>query len=141
MGVAENEGETEMDLRFDALLAQALREWPSEIDLSQLGKISPESSRYTIKGLYDKTDEIEERYYGTAEEIILRNLHGGIADVLHAVGAYVTCARLADLRPEVIRIKFEMHLRGCMEGPDPTFPPEDITVGEQYFSVNQPLKT
>ncbi|NOU10516.1 MAG: hypothetical protein HOO98_10920 [Nitrospira sp.] len=130
-----------MDLKFDALLARALRDWPSEIDLSQLEQSTPESSRYAIKGLYDKTDEIEERYYGIAEEIILRNLHGGIADVLHAAGAYVTRVRLADLRPEAIRVKFEMHLRGCMEGPDPTFPPEDIKVGEQYFSVNQSLKT
>jgi hypothetical protein len=141
MGVSENEGETDVDLRFDALLAQALREWPSEIDLSQLEKISPESSRYTIKGLYDKTDEIEKRYYGTAEEIIFRNLHGGIAFVIHEAGAYVTRVRLVDLRPEAIRAKFERHLRDCMEGPDPTFPPEDIKVGEQYFSVNQSLKT
>lgn len=130
-----------MDLKFDALLARALRDWPSEIDLSQLEQSTPESSRYAIKGLYDKTDKIEERYYGIAEEIILRNLHGGIADVLHAAGAYVTRVRLADLRPEAIRVKFEMHLRGCMEGPDPTFPPEDIKDGEQYFSVNQSLKT
>lgn len=137
MDVSGNDGETEMDLKFDALLARALRDWPSEIDLSQIERSGPELSRYTIKGLYDKTDEIEERYYGTAEEIILRNLHGGIADVLHAAGPYVTRLRLADLRPEAVRVKFERHLRGCMEGPDPTFPPQDIKVGERYFAVNQ----
>lgn len=129
-----------MDLKFDALLAQALRDWPSEIDLSKLEKGSPESLRYTIEGLGERADKIEERYYGAAEEIIFRNLHGGIANVLHTVGAYVTRVRLTDLRPEAIRVKFEMHLRDCMEGPDPTFLPEDIKVGEQYFSVNQSLK-
>lgn len=130
-----------MDLKFDALLARALQDWPPEVDLSQLEKCSPESSRYTIKGLYDKTDEIEERYFGTADEIILRNLHGGIYNVLHSIGAYVTRVRLADLRPETIRSKFEKHLRDCMEGPDPTFPPEDIRVGEQYFAANQSSET
>jgi len=130
-----------MDLRFDVLLARALQDWPDEIDLSQIEKSSPESSLYSIKDLYEKTDEIEERYYGTAEEIILRNLHGGISGVLHSIGPYVIRVRLADLRPEAIRVKFEKHLRDCMEGPDPTFPPEDIKVGEQYFAVNQSLKT
>lgn len=141
MGGSGNESEATMDLKFDALLTRALQDWPSEIDLSQLEQSASESSRYAIKGLYDKADEIEERYYGTVEEIILRNLHGGIADVLHAVGAYVTRARLADLRPEAIRVKFERHLRGCMEGPDPTFPPEDIRVGKQYFTANQSSET
>ncbi|UVT15736.1 MAG: hypothetical protein H8K04_18355 [Nitrospira sp.] len=127
-----------MDLKFDTLLARALQDWPPEVDLSQLEKGSPESSRYTIKGLYDKEGEIDERYFGTAEEIIMRNLHSGIYTVLHSIGPYVTHVRLADLRPEAIRVKFEKHLRDCMEGPDPTFPPEDIRLGEQYFSANQP---
>ncbi len=130
-----------MNLKFDALLARALQDWPSEIDLSQLEIYDPQSARYAIKGLYEREEEIDKRYFGTAEEILMRNLHSGIYTVLHSIGAYVTNVRLADLRPDTIRVKFEKHLRDCMDGPDPTFPPEDIQVGEQYFAANQSSKT
>lgn len=128
-----------MDLKFEDLLDRALRDWPSEVDLSSLQRSSPEATRYIIEGLYDMTGTIEERYYGAGDEILLRNLHGGIYSVLHDAAAYVTRVRLTDLRPEAIRISFERLLRGCMEGPDPTFPPADIEVGKGYFATNPPL--
>lgn len=128
-----------MDLKFEILLARALKDWPSEVDLSILEKSGSDETRYTIKGLSDMENTIDERYYGAGDEILLRNLHSAIYTVLHKVAAHVTHVRLADLRLEAVRVSFEKFLRGCMEGPDPTFPPADIQVGEQYFAANPPL--
>lgn len=128
-----------MDLNFSILLTRALLDWPKEIDLAALTRSSPDTTRYSIEGLYGMAEKVDERYYDTPEEIILRNMHGAIYEVLHAAGAYVTHVRISDLRSEAIRTSFERHLRECMSRPALEYTAEDIELGGKYFSVNPPL--
>jgi hypothetical protein len=57
---------------------------------SVLIRYDPLSDRYSVKGLYDLSDEREAHYIGSAEEIIMRNLHNSIFGVLHEAALCVS---------------------------------------------------
>jgi hypothetical protein len=125
-----------MPLNFDSLLAKACLDYPEEIDLNFLLQPGENANRYTIKGLGLVCDDIADRYIGTPDEIIFRNLHSAIYSVLHGVGAFVTGVKLSTLRPEAIRIRFEKHLRHAMNMPDLGYSLADIELAKKYFDIN-----
>jgi hypothetical protein len=125
-----------MSLRFNDLLVRALLEWPTEIDLRILSRSDPASKRYLIDGLYDISDALEARYIGSAEEMIMRNLHWVIYEVLHEVAANVTRVKTSDLRSDAIRSGFEKNLMDCMKMSELGASPQDIELGKRYFAEN-----
>ena len=72
----------------------------------------------------------------TPEEVIMRNLHDAIYEVLHGVAAYTTRVKMSELRPEAIRIRFERRLQKGMEMPEIGYSSEDIELVKKYFSEN-----
>ena len=124
-----------MSLNFNDLLSKAFFDWPDEVDLNPL--LMGGNGRYSIKGLGQMSDAISERYICTSEEIMLRNLHDAIYEVLHGVAAYTTRVKMSELRAEAIRIRFERRLRNAMEMSELGYSPEDIERARQYFSENQ----
>jgi hypothetical protein len=126
-----------VSLKFNVLLRRALLEWPEVADLSVLVRHDPLSDRYSVKGLYDLSDAREAHYIGSTEEIIMRNLHNSIFGVLHEAALCVSRIRPADLREAAIRVRFEKHLKNCMEMPELRFLPADIELGKRYFAENE----
>lgn len=125
-----------MTLNFNDLLNRAFLDWPSKINLSDLVKSGSESTRYSIKGLYEISEDVAARYIGTPEEVILRNLHDAIYEVLHGVSAYVTRIEMSELRREAIRSRFEARLHDGIKIPELNCSPEDIQLIKDYFSEN-----
>lgn len=126
-----------MTFNFSDLLAKALLDWPDEIDLSPLMRSGNDPMRYSIQGLGQMSDSITERYIGTSEEVMLRNLHEAIYEVLHGAAAYTTRIRMSELRSEAIRSKFEKRLQNAMQIPELDYNPEDIQLIQKYFERNQ----
>ncbi|MFM0313726.1 hypothetical protein PQR36_02495 [Paraburkholderia nemoris] len=125
-----------MSLKFGDLLARALQEWPAEIDLKHLVRSSPTSTGYTVRGLAEISDAIEAQHIGVVDEIIMRNLHCVIYEVVHAAAAYVIRIKVSELRPETVRQKLDRNVRDCMEMPDLGYPPDAIALGKRYFTEN-----
>ncbi|WP_157221517.1 hypothetical protein [Herbaspirillum sp. YR522] len=124
-----------MTLKFNDLLVKAFLDWPQEIDLNPLVKGGDE--RYSIKGLGQMSDAISKGYIGTSEEVMLRNLHDAIYEVLHGVAAYTTRIKISELRPEAIRIRFERRLQNALKMPELGYLSEDIKLVKRYFSTNE----
>lgn len=124
-----------MLLNFRDLLAKAYLDLPEEVDLSSL--VQRSGNRYSVKGLYDLSDDAASQYIGTPEEVILRNLHDAIYAVLHDAAAYITRVRISELRPEAIRLRFERHLHNGIKIPELNYRPEDIELVKKYFHVNE----
>ena len=125
-----------MQYKFDRLLEHALNEWPSVIDLSEILTDGGDLTRYQVKGLALTSDEIAEHYIGDAEEIIFRNLHSAIHDVLHGSATFVTRVIMSNLRPGNIRTRFEVRLKSATEILDLGYSFEDIELARRYFAEN-----
>jgi hypothetical protein len=137
MGVSGNREQREsMSVKFNDLLARALAEWPSEIDINPMLRSDPISNRYSVGGLGEMADAIGDRYIGSEEEIFMRNLHWVIFEVLRSVAPNVTRIKLRDLSPDAVRNGFERNLKRCMEVPDLGYPPTAIELGKRYFAEN-----
>jgi hypothetical protein len=129
--------EIEMSLKFSDLLAKALSEWPTEIRLDPLRTYGPDSAGYTVIGLAEISDAIEAQHIGKADEIIMRNMHCVIYEVVHSVAAYVTRIKMSELRPAAVQEKLDRNVRDCMEMPDLGYPPTAIELGKRYFAENR----
>ncbi|WP_153138729.1 hypothetical protein [Paraburkholderia agricolaris] len=125
-----------MSLTFGDLFARALLEWPVEIDLGRLVRSAPASTSYTVRGLAEISDAIEARHIGTADEIIMRNLHYAIYRAVRDAAAYIVRIKMSDLRSDPIRYKFEEAIKDCMTNLDCGFLSIDIELGKRYFSEN-----
>ncbi len=123
-------------LNFDYLFKQAISVWPNELDLSRLQSTTPEFANYTVKGLGMILDEIEELYIGKENEIIWRDLHCAIYEVLHAVAKFVLEFKVSAIRPESVRFIFERRLKTAASSQDLGWCPEDYEAVESYFSQN-----
>ena len=122
-------------LGFSNLLQRALMEWPSVVDLSTLDYSLTAEPRYSVRGLGEFEEVISARYYGRADEILMRNLHYVIFVMLHKVAANCTQMRMADLRPESLKAYFEEWLNKSLKIDG--WGNADIALVERYFSLNQ----
>jgi hypothetical protein len=126
-----------MQYEFDKLLANALADWPVEINMRNIQSSGSDSVRYTVKGLGVMSDAISERYIGKAEEVIFRSLHQSIYTALHGAASYVISLKTSSLRPDGIRTRFENHLKAGMSNADIGYSEEDIAVCKAYFDANK----
>jgi hypothetical protein len=125
-----------MTLKFSDLLAKALLEWPTEIRLEPLRTYGSDSTRYTVDGLAEISDAIEAQHIGVADEIIMRNLHCVIYEVIHGAAAYTTRVKTCELRSTAIQSRLERNIKRCMDIPDLGYSLEDIELGKRYFAEN-----
>lgn len=99
-----------IQLKFDELFRQALMDWPEALDLSVLEYATEDLSRYCVKGLGAKSEEMEEKYIGTALEVIFCDLHLSIYTVVLAAAKNVMEIQMSLVRPEAVRLVFERRL-------------------------------
>jgi hypothetical protein len=128
-------------LNFEELFRQALSEYPEELDLSELQKNALDFSRYTVKGLYSIFEQAEELYIGSDVEIIMRNLHSSIYEVVLAAAKNITKIKSSSIRREIVKLIFENRLRNTAAATDLIWRPEDYALIESYFIENPSLAT
>ena len=125
-----------MDLEFSVLMAQALSEWPQQLDF-QLFHVSKDISNYSVKGLSIMADSIADKYINHELEVIYRHLHLAIEIELHKVARHVTKMSTCNLRPESVRIKFESFLLEIKNGlNDCGWGDLDLKIVDEYFRIN-----
>lgn len=125
-----------MQLDFGHLFKEALKDWPAEIDVIELAVNKGNPIRYSIEGLYELYDDIASKYIGTSEEVMLRNLHDAIYEVLHTASAYITHIKMTELRPQPIRLVFERRITSVLEEKDLGWQIDDIDKVKLYFAQN-----
>ena len=125
-----------MHYKFENLLKIALKDWPVDIDLSEIQYSNNDPSTYTINGLGIMSDLISEKYIGSPEEVIFRNLHQSIYAVLHAAAPNILTIKTSNIRDASVRSRFEKHLKMGMENSEIGYSREDILVCSKYFHEN-----
>jgi len=125
-----------MQLDFENLFAQALTDWPAEIDLSVLERSAPDLSRYAVKGFGALSDEIENKYIGTKAEALIRTLHYAISEVIHAAAKSILKLETSAIRPQAVRLIFEKRLKDAAAASDLNWQPEDHALADAYFAQN-----
>ncbi|MEB0013529.1 hypothetical protein QN379_05690 [Glaciimonas sp. Gout2] len=88
-----------MNLDFESLFRQALKNWPNKIDLSTLQYATLDIESYTIKGLGKISNEIKDKCVGTKMEVITRTLQGALYSVIHATAKTVLKLECSSIRP------------------------------------------
>ncbi|MEG2468785.1 MAG: hypothetical protein RSB86_15465 [Comamonas sp.] len=125
-----------MNYKFDNLLKIALKDWPVDIDLSEIHYSKNDPSKYTVKGLGIMSDLISEKYIGSPDEVIFRNLHQSIYAVLHAAAPNVWAIKISNIRHASVRNRFEKHLKIGVENSEIGYSREDILLCSKYFHEN-----
>ena len=82
------------------------------------------------------SDLISEKYIGSPEEVIFRNLHQSIYAVLHAAAPNILTIKTSNIRDASVRSRFEKHLKMGMENSEIGYSREDILVCSKYFHEN-----
>ncbi|MEM5787434.1 MAG: hypothetical protein AAGU11_08960 [Syntrophobacteraceae bacterium] len=116
-------------LQFAKLFRLAVRDWPHWINLNPIEYY--DSKRYQVVGLYKLSDEIADKYIGSKDEVIMRNLHDAFYIVLRRAAICCTRLRVKDLRESEVRIHFEQRLKKVTEDAD--WGKEDFELIELYF--------
>lgn len=125
-----------MRLDFESLFRQALKDWPEALDLRVLEYTTPDLSRYTVKGLGNLSDEIEESYIGTDVEIIFRDLHISIYTVVREAAKYVLEINMSTIRAEAVRLVFERRIKYAVSATNLNWSQADYDLVESYFAHN-----
>lgn len=125
-----------MEYKFENLLHQAIKDWPTEIGMADLLKNSSSPDRYAVVNLGELHDSISEIYIGKDNEVLYRSLHQSIFEVLHNIAASVTRVRMLDLRHTSVRFRFEKHLKIGAETPELGYSEQDIEMVKRYFESN-----
>lgn len=123
---------------FDTLLARAFTDWPKEVDVGEIQHASPEKkavNSYTLSGLGDWVDEIDERYLGDPERVLKTNMHDAIYIVLHKAGFYCGVIKLQDLRKELIQKWFETLLQDAANEEELGWSLEALALVKSYFAA------
>ena len=115
------------------MLAQALTEWPQQIDL-KLTHQSHNGDRYIVEGLGHLADSIGDAYIGHCDEVFYRNLHWAINIVIHETAKYITIIHLKDLRQEAIKKVFDRYLSKILENHN-DWTDIDLTAIKKYLEV------
>ncbi|CAK0752984.1 Immunity protein 63 domain-containing protein [Gammaproteobacteria bacterium] len=123
-------------LDFENIIKQALTDWPKELDVSELQHASLNLDRYTVNGLGALSDEIEEKYIGKENEVIHRELHNAIYEVIHEAAKCITNIQASSIRSEAVRLVFERRLRKSASSLGLNWQPEDFTLVRSYFEQN-----
>ena len=123
-------------LRFETLLRQALTDWPEFLDLSALEIADATLGRYSVKGLVQLAEKIDEKYIGDEWEVILRELHWSIFTIIHDVARSVTSLPLVAIRAEAVRLIFHDRLRRAVESKDAEWKEADYEIVRAYFETN-----
>ncbi len=125
------------ELLFKNLFARALKDWPEEIIFGIL--IRYDSPGYSVEGLYNFAEEIENIYINQNDEVIMANLHWRIFGVLHGLAEFALKVRMQDLRPERVQKIFEDDIRNILEESSRSnWTAEDVQLVQDYFAVNYP---
>jgi hypothetical protein len=130
-----------MQLNFEYLFRRVLTDWPDELDLSVLERATPDLGRYAVKGLGTLSDDIEAKYIGKENEIIWRDLHSAMYEVIHAAAKTVLEIKVHSIRPEAVRLVFEKRLNRSAAATTLNWLPEDYALAEAYFAQNPPTET
>lgn len=125
-----------MNFKFENLLGLAFEDWPVDIDLSDIQYSKDDVSKYSIKGLGVMADIISEKYIGSPEEVLFRNLHQSIYSTLHVIAPNALSIRISCIRPASVKIRFEKHLKTGMHNPEIGYSKDDILICERYFNEN-----
>lgn len=125
-----------MNYKFENLMKIALKDWPADIDLSEIQYSKNDPSTYTIKGLGIMSDTISEKYIGNPEEVIFRSLHQSIYSVLHAAAPNILTIKTSNIRHASVRSRFEKHLKMGMENSEIGYSKGDILACTKYFHEN-----
>lgn len=118
---------------FETLLHKALNEWPKEMSFDLLYQSNSSESRYSVKGLFELCEKITKPYLGTADEILMRNLHDAIYGVLHGLAAFCDRVNLKQLRKEAVQRDFENRLEYCQKQKNAGWTNEDRKLIGEYF--------
>ncbi len=129
---------TEAIKNFDALIVEALAEWPQQISFGRIDiDYSPareERPGFYVEGLGDIPDEIDEPHIGTEQEVIWRTLHHAIHIVVHAAARYIMHLDMSNLRLLEVKYYFEENLRYGLQDPAGLYWREsDIQLVYEYF--------
>jgi hypothetical protein len=119
-----------LPIKFDALLATALGEWPESLALP----VRPAANGGTIvEGLGELEHDISRPWIGHPREALMSNLHWAICTAVHArfKESREVVPRLLD--PEDIRRKFEADLRSILKNID-NWEPQDLRLIGRYFA-------
>ena len=118
---------------FSTLLNKALDDWPKEINFGPLLHQTPGTSLYSVKGLYRLSDEISKPYLGASDEVLMRNIHDAIYEVLHDAAASCIRINLKQLRAETIQRSFESRLEYCLKQKNAGWTNNDKKLISKYF--------
>jgi hypothetical protein len=119
-------------IRFDALLATALAEWPEALALP----VHPANGSIIVEGLIDLERAISGPWIRHPREVLLSNLHWAICTVVHARFKQSPQVALRTLNPADIRRKFESDLRSIQKQPA-NWRPQDLALIERYFAESR----
>lgn len=123
------------NLDFYLIYEEALNDWPSEVDLTEIEYSDMSSSRYSVSGLGLLAEEIGENYIGTSKEVLMRNIHDSIFDVIHNVARFCNRLRLRDLRKETVKTIFEDRLKDALNMEDLGWEKVDKDLIRRYFAL------
>lgn len=124
-------------LSFDCLLESALLDWPRELDFGTLQYSDQESGRYVVGGLGRVADNIEDKYIGRRDEILMRHIHASIYYVAHAVAKYLIKVDVLSIRYDAVRQIFESRLNDELLNTESSWGGEDIALVKAYFADNR----
>jgi hypothetical protein len=97
-------------MNFDKLYARALSEWPKEIKFGQLRHYNVSNQTYSTRDLWLLCEEITERNFNSADEVLINHLHDAIYIILHDLAGHCTNIKMSQVRKESVRSKFETRL-------------------------------
>ena len=109
----------------------ALSKWPKNLNLVEIrfGK----DERYSVLGLMDQLENIENSYIGEENEIIWRELHWSIFSVVHSVAKNLLEINMSHIRIELVKNVFERRLQKAIAVKDPAWDAEDFIVARAYL--------
>lgn len=125
-----------MQLDFNYLFKEALKDWPEELDLQVLQYTKPDLQRYTVKNLGQLSDEIESKYVGHKEEILWRDLQISIYSVIHAAAKNILSLNKSSIRAQAVQLVFERRLKEAVAAKAEEWRSEDYVLAEEYFKQN-----
>ena len=125
------------ELMFEELVSRAISEWPKAINLENLENLVIEKQRYTVKGLANIFDLIEERYIGHKQEVLYINLHSTIYTCLLKSALYIKYLELDQLRISTLRDVFEQRLLKAENKEGLNWSESDYILVRRYFEINK----
>ncbi|MGV7207046.1 hypothetical protein ACLB1G_04225 [Oxalobacteraceae bacterium A2-2] len=119
-------------LSFESLYELSIRHWPASIDTSKL--LPGGEGRYAIAGLGVITNGIEARYLGHPLEVLLREMHMAIYELLHKLARDLTEVRPSAIRGTAVKAIFDKRLRDALQTPELGWNHVDVRLVEEYLS-------